>query len=82
MMNHRRTFPMVEARLHAGRVIFLWKMGNTAATKVLRREHDRGQGRFVGGYRNPPLARQGQIMCHHRRNALMVTAGAERVTCS
>ena len=35
---------MVEAGLHAGRVILLSKLGSTAAAEVLRLEHDRGQG--------------------------------------
>ena len=36
----------------------------------------------MGGERNPPLAQQGQMLCHHRQNALTLTAGAGRVTCS
>ena len=42
--HHRRNFPVVEAWLHAGRVIFQGKLGSTAAAEVLRRELDRGQG--------------------------------------
>ena len=43
--HHRRNSPTVQAWLHAGRVMFLGKLGSTAAAaEVLRREHDRGQG--------------------------------------
>ena len=44
MPHHRRKSLMVEAWLHAGRVVFLRKLGSTAAAEILRREHDRGQG--------------------------------------
>ena len=35
---------MVEAWLHAGRVIFLRKLGSTSAAEVLQQEHGRWQG--------------------------------------
>ena len=42
---HRRNSPTVEAWLQAGRVIFLGKLGRTAAAaEVLRRVHGCGQG--------------------------------------
>ena len=43
--HHRRNSPTVEAWLHAGRVVFVGKLGSTAAAaEILRGEHDRGQG--------------------------------------
>ena len=38
LCHHRRNSPMVKAWLHAGGMIFLRKLGNTAAAKVLRRK--------------------------------------------
>ena len=40
----------MEAWLHAGKEILLWKLGSTAAAdEVLRQEHDRGQGVLLQG---------------------------------
>ena len=42
--HYRQKSLMLEAWLHAGRVIPAEKLASTAAAEVLRREHDRGQG--------------------------------------
>ena len=79
--HHRRKSPIVEAWLHAGRVIFLRKLGSTAAAEVLRRDHDRGQGVWWEVNATHPW-RSRDAVSHHRRDALTVTAGERRVTCS
>ena len=64
----------MEAWLHAGRVIFLGKMGSTAAAaKVLRREHGRGQGVWWEANATHPWCSRGAVP-HHRRKYLMVEA--------
>ena len=73
---------MVEAWLLAGRVIFLGKLGSTAAAAdVLRREHDRGQGVWWEANATHPWGSRGAVP-HHRQKSLMVEAWlhAERVT--
>ena len=42
--HHRQKSPMVRAWLHAGRVMFLRKLGREAVPKVIRREYRREQG--------------------------------------
>ena len=80
--HHRRNSPTVEAWLHAGRVIFLGKLGSTAATaELLRREHGRGQGVWWEANATHPWRSRGAVP-HHRQKSLMVEAWlhAERVT--
>ena len=55
--HHRRNFPMVEAWLYAGGLIFLGKLGSTATAEVLRPTLYCGQGVWWKD-RKPPLAQQ------------------------
>ena len=71
---HRRNSPTVEAWLHAGRVMFLGKLGRTAAAAdVLLREHGRGQGVWWGANATHPW-RSWDAVPHHRRKSLMMEA--------
>ena len=72
--HHLRNSPTVEPWLHAGRVIFLWKLGSTAAAaEVLRREHGRRQGMWWEANATHPWRSRGAVP-HHRRKSLMVEA--------
>ena len=60
--------------MHAGRVMFLGKLGRTAAAAdVLRREHGRGQGVWWGANATHPW-RSWDAVPHHRRKSLMMEA--------
>ena len=69
--HHRRNSPTVEALLHAGKVMFLGKLGSTAAAaEVLRREHGCGQGVWWEASATHPWRSRGAVP-HHRRKSLM-----------
>ena len=57
----------------------LRKLASTAATEVPRREYDRGQNVWWEAHANHPWRSRDTMLCHHRRNALTMTAGARRV---
>ena len=53
------------------------KLASTAAAKVLRREHGRGQE--FGGRQTQPTPGETAMLRHYRQNALTVIAGAGRM---
>ena len=78
--HHRRNPPTVDAWLHAGRVMFLGKLGSTASAP---KSYDGSMvvGKEFGGRLTQPTPGAAAMLYHYRQNALTLIAGARRVTC-
>ena len=76
--HHRRKSLMVEAWLHAGRVIFLRKSWEVQQQP---KSYDGSLivGKEFGGRLTLSTPGAAAMLCHHRQNALPVIAGAGRV---
>ena len=79
--HHRRESLVVEALLHAGRVIFLRKR---LEVQQQPKSYDGSMivGKEFGGRLTQPTPGAAAMPCHYRQNALTVIAGAGRVACS
>ena len=76
--HHRRKSLMVEAWLHAGRVIFLRKSWEVQQQP---KSYDGSMivGKEFGGRLTQPTPGAAAMLCHYRQNALTAVAGAGRV---
>ena len=79
--HHRRKALIVEAWLHAGRVIFVRK---SREVHQQPKSYDGSMivGKEFGRRLTQPTPGAAAMLCRYRQNALTVIAGAGRVTCS
>ena len=76
---HHRRKSLMEAWLHAGRVIFL---RNSWQVQQQPKSYDGSMvvGKELGGRLTQPTPGTAAMLCHYRQDALTVIAGAGRVT--